>query len=412
MGWVKVLRDVGSLRFIVLQDKYGTCQITCKKGVVSDETFEKAKVGRQWCLAVRATVKHFEKAPGGVELVPSEIRVLNVTPEKLPIDLTKATRTELDRRLDNRVLDLRDPRNLAIFQVQDVVLQAIREYLTSQHFTEIQTPKIIATATEGGTELFPIMYFDREAFLSQSAQLYKEQLSSVFERVFEVAACYRAEKSRTKRHVCEIYTLDIEIAFGDLEDVLQVLENLIHHVTKRVKADCSPELETLGVADEFEVPSTPFDRYTYTELLDLLEKEANYHLDWGEDIPTEAYRKLGELLPGYYYVTDWPSVMKPFYIMPRKDDPKVSESFDLQKGWLELTSGGTRVHQKEMLVARLKEKGLNPASFEYHLRNFDFGMPPHAGMGLGIARLLTVLLNLDDVREAILYPRTPDRLTP
>ncbi|MHA1731602.1 MAG: aspartate--tRNA(Asn) ligase [Promethearchaeota archaeon] len=412
MGWVKNRRDLGGLRFIVLQDKYGEAQVTLKKGVVPDDLFEKAKVGRQWCVAVKATVKEFKKAPNGVELIPSALKILNITPEKLPIDLTAATQSELDIRLDNRVLDLRDPRNLAIFTVQDVVLQAIREYLYSQDFTEIQTPKIIATATEGGTELFPIMYFDREAFLSQSAQLYKEQLSSVFERVFEIAACYRAEKSHTKRHVCEIYVLDFEIAFGDMEDVLVTLENTIHHVTKSVRDKCERELKILGAWDTFEVPEVPFKRYTYTEILELLEKETDHHIPWGEDISTEAYRALGDILPGYYYVVEWPTSMKPFYIMPKKDDPKVSESFDLQKGWLELTSGGTRIHEKELLVSRLEEQGLSPTSFESHLQNFDFGMPPHAGMGLGIARLLTVLLNLDDVREAILFPRTPDRLTP
>lgn len=412
MGWVKNRRDLGGLRFIILQDKYGDVQVTLKKGVVSEELFEKAKVGRQWCVAVKAEVKEFKKAPSGVELIPSEIKILNSAVEKLPIDLTAATESELDIRLDNRVLDLRDARNLAIFRVQDVVLQAIREYLYSENFTEIQTPKIIATATEGGTELFPIMYFDREAYLSQSAQLYKEQLSSVFERVFEVAACYRAEKSHTKRHVCEIYVLDFEIAFGNIDDVLTVLENTIHHVTKRVKEDCQHELEVLGVADSFEVPAVPFPRHTYTEILNMLEEKANFHIPWGEDISTEAYRLLGDILPGYYYVVEWPTSMKPFYIMPKKDDPKVSESFDLQKGWLELTSGGTRIHDKDLLVRRLEEQGLNPVSFESHLQNFDYGMPPHAGMGLGIARLLTVLLNLDDIREAILFPRTPDRLSP
>ncbi len=410
-GWVRNYRDLGGLRFITLQDIYGERQITLKKGIVSDEVFEKAKVGYQYCLMVKGKVKSFEKAPGGIEIIPSEIKILNKTPEKLPIDMTGETSTELDLRLNNRALDLRSARNQAIFAIRGEILNSARNFLLGNDFKEIYTPKIIGTATEGGTELFPIMYFDREAFLTQSSQLYKEQLSGVYERVFEVGPSFRAEKSHTKRHLCEIVQLDVEMAFADMNDVLKILEELVQNVIIGVRDKQMSALKLLGMEDKTVVPEIPFPRYTYEELLDLLNTKLNIKIEWGEDLSTEANRKLGQEIPGYYYITHWPMAIKPFYIMPSKN-PKFSESFDLQKGWLELTSGGTRVHNKVQLVEALENKGLNPLAFESHLRTFDFGMPPHAGFGLGIARWLTVLCGLDDIREAVMYPRTPERLTP
>ena len=410
-GWVRNFRDLGGLKFINLQDKYGERQITLKKGVVSDEVFEKAKVGYQYCIMVKGKVKAFDKAPGGIEIIPSEIKILNKTPEKLPIDMTGETISELDLRLNNRALDLRSLRNQAIFGIRGEVLRAIRRFLFANDFTEITTPKIIGSATEGGTELFPIMYFEREAFLTQSAQLYKEQLSGVYERVFEISHCFRAEKSRTKRHLCEIFVLDIEMGFSDMSDVLKILEELIHNVIKDIRKNKMDALKFLKMEDKTLVPEIPFPRYTYEEIIELINTKFGIATEFGEDISTEAYRELGKELTGYYYITHWPMSIKPFYIMPSKD-PKYSESFDLQMGWLELTSGGTRVHNKEQLTAALDAKGLNPAAFDSHLRTFDFGMPPHAGVGLGIARWVTFLCGLENIMEAVMYPRTPDRLTP
>ena len=410
-GWVRNFRDLGGLKFISLQDKYGERQITLKKGVVSDELFEKTKLGYQYCLMIKGKVKEFKTAPGGVEIIPSEIKILNKTPEKLPIDMTGETLSELDLRLNNRALDLRSLRNQAIFAIRGQVLKSIRNFFLEQDFSEITTPKIIGSATEGGTELFPIMYFDREAFLVQSAQLYKEQLSGVYERVFEIGPAFRAEKSHTKRHICEIITLDVEMSFVDMYDVLKTLEDLVHNVITKVRENKMAALKTLNMENRTIVPELPLPRYRYEEILELLEKKYKISIEWGEDISTEAYRKLGEELTGYYYITHWPMAIKPFYIQPSKD-VKYSESFDLQMGWLELTSGGTRVHNRVQLEDAIENKGLNASSFESHLIAYDFGMPPHAGFGLGIARWITYICGLDDIREAVMYPRTPERLTP
>jgi len=410
-GWVRNYRDLGGLKFINFQDKYGERQITLKKGVVSDELFEKAKVGYQYCLMIKGKVKKFEKAPGGIEIIPTEIKILNRTPDKLPIDMTGETISDLDLRLNNRALDLRSLRNQAIFEIRGQVLMSIRTFLLKQDFTEITTPKIIGSATEGGTELFPIMYFDKEAFLIQSAQLYKEQLGGVYERVFEISPAFRAEKSHTKRHLCEIFTLDVEMSFADMNDVQKILEELVYNVVEDVRENKMPALKVLNMEDKTIVPKLPFPRYKYDEIVELVANKFGITIEWGEDISTEAYRKLGEELTGYYYITHWPMEIKPFYILPSKN-PKYSESFDLQMGWLELTSGGTRVHYKQQLIDAIEAKGLNPASFESHINVFGFGMPPHAGFGLGIARWITFICGLDDIREAVMYPRTPDRLTP
>jgi len=413
-GWVRNFRDLGGLKFISLQDKYGERQITVKKGVVSDELFEKTKVGYQYCIMVKGTVKKFNSAPGGIEIIPSEIKILNKTPKKLPIDMTGETISELDLRLNNRALDLRSLRNQAVFEIRGEMLRSIRSFLHERAFSEVSTPKIIGSATEGGTELFPIMFFESEAFLTQSAQLYKEQLSGIYERVFELSDCFRAEKSRTKRHLCEIYTLDVEMAFVTMDDVMTILEELVHNVIKDIREHKRKELELLGMENTTNLPELPFPRYRYEEIISLINDKLGLDLEFGEDpgkLTSEAYRKLGEELSGYYYITHWPMAIKPFYIMP-SEDPKYSESFDLQKGMLELTSGGTRVHNKVQLEETLESKGLNPISFESHLKAFDYGMPPHAGFGLGFDRWLTILCGLDDIREAVMYPRTPDRLTP
>ncbi|MFX1455976.1 MAG: aspartate--tRNA(Asn) ligase [Promethearchaeota archaeon] len=410
-GWVRNYRNLGGLKFISLQDKYGERQITLKKGVVSNELFDKAKVGYQYCIMVKGTVKTFNEAPGGIEIIPSEIRILNITPEKLPIDMTGETTSELDLRLNNRALDLRSLKNQAIFRIRGEMLRSIRKFLFNRNFTEITTPKIIGSATEGGTELFPIIYFEKEAFLTQSAQLYKEQLSGVYERVFEISDCFRAEKHRTKRHLCEIFMLDVEMAFSSMEDILKLLEELVYNVLKDIRENQFDAVEFLGMKNKNILPEIPFPRYTYEEIIEIINSKFDINIEFGEDISTEAYRKLGKELTSYYYITHWPMAAKPFYIMPSKD-PKYSESFDLQIGMLELTSGGTRVHNREQLIYAIENQGLNPASFKSHLKAFDYGMPPHAGFGLGIDRWLTMICGLDDIREAVMYPRTADRLIP
>jgi aspartyl-tRNA synthetase len=274
---------------------------------------------------------------------------------------------------------------------------------------EVFTPRIIVSATEGGSALFPVAYFTREAFLAQSPQLYKEQLILDFEKVFEIGPFFRAEESHTRRHLSEFISMDIEKAFANAEDVMKILEELIHHISKDVALKCERELELLD--HTIKIPEIPFKRLTYNKILEELETE-KIHIPWGEDIPTTAYRALGKLHPYYYFITDWPTKTKAFYIQPKDGNPELSEGFDLMWHWVELSSGGTRIHSKDLLIKRLSEQGLSPESFKTHLQTFDYGMPPHAGWGLGLARLIMVLTGVKNIREVVLFPRDQFRLTP
>ena len=409
-GWIHEIRDLGGLRFLILQDKTGKLQITIHRHKVANEVVKKAEsLQKQYSIGVKGTVKKMGKAPRGAEIIPKEMRIFSVSKQPLPLDITGRTKAEIDVRLDARVLDLRREENQAIFKVQHAALEAARSFLSKEGFMEVFTPRIIVSATEGGSALFPVAYFTREAFLAQSPQLYKEQLILDFEKVFEIGPFFRAEESHTRRHLSEFISVDIEQAFAKAEDVMKVLEELIHSVCKYVAENCEQELKLLK--HKITVPEVPFKRFTYDKVLEELEAE-KIHINWGEDIPTTAYRVLGKLHPSYYFITDWPTKTKAFYIKPRDDKPEVSEGFDLMWRWVELSSGGTRIHSKELLTKRLAKQGLSTESFKTHLQAFDYGMPPHAGWGLGLARLVMVLTGIKNIREAVLFPRDQFRLTP
>jgi aspartyl-tRNA synthetase len=252
-------------------------------------------------------------------------------------------------------------------------------------------------------------YFGKQAYLAQSPQLYKEQMTIGLERVFEIASFYRAEKSHTGRHLSEFTSVDIEAAFMNYTDVMNVLEDLVVDTFKYVSENCKKELEIIG--NKTITSDHPFEKITYSQALDEL-KEKDVKLEFGDDLLDSHLRILGENHPSFYFLTDWPIKLKPFYIAEKQDNVELSESFDLQCGYLELSSGGSRLHNPEKIKARLKEQNLDPSKFSEHLQAFDWGMPPHAGWGLGLERLLTIILGIDNVREVILYPRDPERLKP
>ncbi len=409
-GWVRDIRDLGGVRFVILQDSEGTVQITIHREKAKRGLVERAdSLQRQYSIGVRGVAKKTEMTPRGVEVVPDEIRILGIAKHPLPLDITGRTPAEIDVRLDARVLDLCRDEGRAIFRIQHVVLEAMRNFLSKEGFVEVHTPRIIASATEGGAALFPVEYFEQKAFLAQSPQLYKEQLTMSLEKVFEIGPFFRAEESHTRWHLNEFISVDIEQAFATAEDVMAVLEKFIQSVCEAVKERCQSELEVLK--HQIEVPKVPLERFTYDEILEELERK-QIHVPWGEDLPTPACRKLGELHPQFYFITDWPTESKTFYIKPRDDAPTLCEGFDLMWHWIELASGGTRVHSKQLLTKRLKEQGLNPESFKHHLKAFDYGMPPHAGWAIGLDRLMMVLTGMKNIREVVLFPRDRYRLTP
>jgi aspartyl-tRNA synthetase len=408
-GWVQEVRDLGAIRFIILQDREGTIQVTVLRKKAGSEVLSKSDVlQKRYTIGVKGTVKKTEMTPRGVEVLPKEIRIFN-TAESLPIDITGKTPANLEVCLDARALDLCQERNIAIFKVQHTAVEAIRDFLFERGYLEVHTPRIIASATEGGAALFSFAYFDRKAFLAQSPQLYKEELVMSLEKVFEIGPFFRAEMSHTRRHLSEFVSIDIEEAFATAEDVMKILEQLMQHVCKTVNEKCQKELAILK--HNLKVPEIPFKRLKYSEVLEELKREG-VEIPWGEDIPTPAFRTIGKIHPYFYYIVDWPTESKAFYIKPRDDNPEISEGFDLMWRWIELVSGGTRIASKELLTKRLKEKGLNPESFKHHLQVFDYGMPPHAGWAIGLERLTMMLTGRKNIREVALYPRDKFRLTP
>ncbi len=409
-GWAHAIRDLGGIIFILVRDADGIIQVVASKSELNENVFNKFKdIKPEVVLSIEGVVRKSPKAPGGAEVKATSIEILNKATIPLHLEPSSRSKLTLDERLDNRVVDLRKPRNMVIFKFQSALLKSMREYLNSQGFIEIFTPRLIATATEGGAALFPIAYFDMEAFLAQSPQLYKEQLSSVFERVYEIGPLFRAEESQTDRHVSEYIGVDVEVAFATYEEVMGLLEELLVYSTSRAAKELQDELEKVGLSC-LELKK-PFPKITYDEAISIL-TEKGVKIEWGEDFSTEAERKLGEHFKGPFFIIDWPTRIKPFYIMPKPDNPGISLSFDLMIGRIEIASGGQRIHDKDLLISRLKSAGLEPESFKHHLKCFEWGMPPHAGWGLGLARLIMVLLGLSDIREAILYPRDRWRLIP
>jgi len=413
MGWVSSVRDHGNIQFIILKDSYGEIQVTAKKGECSDSLFQMAKeVKEHSSIAVRGKARPQEKAPNGAELVPTELRAFSIASKASPFMVQEKTSSVgIDTRLDLRAVDLRRSYLVSVFRIRQTVLASIREFLVRQGFIEVSTPKMIATATEGGAALFPIFYYDREAFLAQSPQLYKEQLTMAFESVYEIGPIFRAEPSRTNRHLSEAISIDVERAFVDYNDAMTLLERMIVHVIESIKERNQEDLKFM----ELQMPAVelPFPKYSYSDLVDKLQ-EAGERVQWGDDIAPQTMKNLqDERLNGFYFIIDWPTATKPFYVKPSATESgRICESFDLMFGPLEMSSGGTRINRKDQLVERMTKQGLKPQAFDFHLRVFDYGVPPHAGFGLGLERLMMALTKLENIRDATLYPRDIDRLAP
>jgi aspartyl-tRNA synthetase len=404
-GWVEDFRELGKMTFLTIRDVTGISQIIVK-GELQNSIKE---LNRQSVVKISGIVQETKAHDFEFEIAAESIDILGKAVHPLPIDPIGRLESNIDNRLNSRALDLRNKKTAAIFKLRANVLTVLRNSLIEKKFIEITTPKIIGSASEGGANLFSLEYFGKTAYLAQSPQLYKEQMTIGLERVFEIASFYRAEKSHTGRHLSEFTSVDIEAAFMNYSDVMDVLESLIIDVYSHVERNCKDELNSIGC--EIKAPKTPFPRLSYSDVIKELKKSGE-KLEFGDDLLDSHLRIVGKNHPGFYFIVDWPLSLKPFYIKENEKDSKLSESFDLQYGYLELSSGGTRLHNPEVIKTRLKEQSLDPALFEDHLRAFDWGMPPHAGWGMGLERLLTTLMGIDNVREVILYPRDPERLTP
>jgi aspartyl-tRNA synthetase len=404
-GWIEDIRDIGKLAFVTVRDPTGTCQL-----IISGDNLQKATdVPRQSVVIVTGVAQKSKAKNSSVEVKVLEFNIITKAVHPLPIDPTGRVDSALDKRLDARALDLRTPKVAAIFRLRSAGLEIIRNSLRANGYTEVSTPKIIGSASEGGANLFGFNYFGKTvAYLAQSPQLYKEQLTLGLDKVFEIGPYFRAENSHTVRHLTEFTSIDIEAAFLDYEDVMDLVESIIMKVTSEFGTKYRNDLE---VIDRKPITISRIERLSYEECLEELRKEGE-KLEFGDDLSDAALRKLGEIHKGFYFIMDWPLKLKPFYIHEKEDDPRLSKSFDLQYGYLELVSGGQRLHDPHKLRARLIEQGLNPANFSAHLDAFNWGMPPHSGWGLGYDRLMMVLTGAQNVREVVLYPRDTERLTP
>jgi nondiscriminating aspartyl-tRNA synthetase len=408
-GWVYEYRSLAKLAFLVLRDGSGMVQCISKNSEImkniSDLTLE--TVVEITGKVKKANVKA-EFARHDVEIELVGFKILNKA-EKLPIQVNEKTvKAGLPARLDNRSLDLRKPKVKAIFKIQSVVVNSFREYFFKKEFMEIQPPAIIASSTEGGTDLFEVKYFDRKAYLAQSPQLYKQYAAISLEKVFSTGAIWRAEKHDTSKHINEIRQMDIEVAFEDDIQIMKHLTGVVQHVVKEVLKECEDEVKLLGL--KLQVPKAKY--LTYAEAIDILNKNG-FKMKIGDDFEPEAERKLCELFKDTIVFTyEWPIDIKPFYIWPKDEAKNVSGGFDAIYGGVEISSGGQRVHVPEILEKQLKSKGLNPKDFKWYIDAFRFGAPMHSGWSIGLERLTYAICELENIREATMFPRDRRRLTP
>ncbi|CAG0976606.1 nondiscriminating aspartyl-tRNA synthetase [Methanosarcinales archaeon] len=410
-GWAHEIRDLGGIMFLVVRDREGLIQVTLFKKAIDKNVLEVVKsISRESVVSVTGTVKKEAKAPNGYELVPTAVTVLGKAESPLPMDTTGKVDADLDTRLDVRFMDMRRLRTTSIFRLRNLLLKSIREYLDREGFVEITTPKVVATATEGGTALFPITYFEREAFLNQSPQLFKQlMMSGGLDRVYEIGPIFRAEEHDTRKHLNEATSIDIEASFIDNEDVMVILENLVNYVYKYIAENGQVYLKNLGV--EIKIPQLPFKRITYTEAIKIA-KDNGEQIEWGDDLSTESEHSIGRTIGEHYFITDWPSKIKPFYALPYEDKPELCRAFDMMHPRMELSSGAQRVHDHDLLRKRITAQGLNADGFDFYLKAFKYGMPPHSGWGVGAERLLMTMLGIENIREVVLFPRDRRRLSP
>ena len=408
-GWVHTLRGQSKIKFLQIRDITGIVQC-----IIMDEKLfaEFAKLTPESVVAIKGHIKSANIKSEDVTIIDKEIEItslelINVA-KALPFPILKKDEkitTELSKRLDYRFVDLHKRDIQAIFRIQATILKAFREFMDGEGAIEAIFPSIIGASSEGGTEVFPVQYFEKKALLSQSCQLYKQMLIGSLEKVYAVFPVWRAEKHNTLRHLNESRQFDFEMAFADDKIVMEILGRCVQHIVKRVLEINSTELKILNV--DLKVPEIKY--LTFAEAIAVVKKHG-IHIE-EDDLNGEAEEKLGELYPNVIvFVHDWPLAGKPFYIMPKGES--LSYGFDAIYNGMEISSGGQRIHLPDLLIERLKVKGLNPDNFEGYIDSFRYGVPYHAGWGVGVERLTMKILNIKNIREVTLFPRDRDRLTP
>ncbi len=409
-GWVHDVRVLGGISFILLRDMSGIVQVTAPKAKVSlDIVKEIGTLHQEDVILVKGKVVSSKIAKKGIEVIPEQLEVLNRAETPLPLDPRGVQNTLLETRLNWRFLDFRGEESNAIFKIQSKILQTFREFFANRHYVEIQPPVIIASASEGGAELFSLKYFEKDAYLAQSPQLYKQMCAISFEKVYTVLPVFRAEKFEQPTHLNELRQMDIEQAFSTDEDVMKVLEEFLAECIKKITVLCSEELDK--IAQKLEPLQLPLKRVQYLDAIKLL-RENGEDIQPGNDFSKTQEKKLSQLLKEEaFFIIGWPSDQKAFYAMPNQGG-KTSRAFDLIYRGLEVASGTQRIHVPDLLIQQLKSKGLNPENFKFYVDSFRYGAPPHAGWSIGLERLTMKMTGRENIRETTMFPRDRNRLSP
>ena len=409
-GAVHALREMGGITFLTLRVRDGVVQCVCPPQREPDGLCEECAV------RVTGQVRQEGRAPGGYEVAVEEVEILTRPAQPMPVPVSKyKLNLNLDTDLALRPVVLRNLRERSVFKVQEGLSRAFREYLTGQGFTEIHTPKIVHAGAEGGSNIFRLDYFGRKAFLGQSPQFYKQNMVGAFERVFEVAPVFRAEKHATPRHLNEYTSLDLEMGYIDsFRDIMEVETGFLQYAMALLGREYAGDLERLGVElpDVERIPAVRFDQAKR-----LAAEKYGYQIRDPYDLEPEEEHAIGRYFKeeqgaDFVFVTHYPAKKRPFYAMDDPEDPRFTLSFDLLFRGMEVTTGGQRIHDYQTQVGKMLTKGMHPEEFESYLMIHRHGMPPHGGLGIGLERLTMQLCGLDNVRRASLFPRDRTRLEP
>ena len=419
-GFVDAIRDIKWVQFVVLRDNTGKVQMTIEKSLESN----KEMVELISTLPLESTVKVNCKVVmnpnvklNGMELIPTKIEVTSKSENEIPFNYKDLKNVNLDTRLDYRFIDLRNEKNMKIFEIQSTIVRYMREYLYNHKFTEIHTPKLIGAASESGSEVFEVKYFDRKAYLAQSPQFYKQMaMASGFNRVFEVAPCFRAENSNTSRHATEFTSFDVEFSYiNSFNDVMNLEAEMLAYALSKTNEEWKDDIKNI-FGTEIKVPTLPFPKMTLKDVYKELEERYGYVVPENEkiDLTTEAEKLVYKLAQDkfdheFMFITDYPADKRAFYHM--RDENGILQGYDLIWRGVEITTGAQREHRYEEIVKNANEKGLGE-DVKFYLEFFKYGCPPHGGFAIGVDRLTMLLLGISNVKESMFLFRGPNRLNP
>ncbi|MBQ1802128.1 aspartate--tRNA(Asn) ligase [Lachnobacterium bovis] len=411
-GAIHTIRDMGDIVFVVLRRREGLFQCIYEKSKVTDF----AKLKEAQTVKITGTIRSEQRAPHGFEILVEEVEIYSTPTKSMPLQISKwKLNTSLEAKLDYRAVALRNVRERAVFKIQEGITRGFRDYLYQEGFTEIHTPKLGAKSAEGGANLFKLEYFHRPAILQQSPQFYKQMMVGVFDRVFETAPVFRAEKHNTKRHLNEYTSLDLEMGYIDsMDDIMDVETGFLKYTFELLKRDYAKELKMLAV----ELPEiTEIPRVRFDEIKRKVSEKYDRKIKNPYDLEPEEEALIGKYIKeetgsDFVFVTHYPSKKRPFYAMDDPADPTYTLSFDLLYKGLEITTGGQRIHKYDELIKKMETRNMEEEGMEDYLSVFAYGMPPHGGLGIGLERLTMELIGLENIRQATLFPRDQSRLVP